>query len=189
MNYIDHIVESINGSESVLDIGTVGKSLNRGNLKRFDAFRKASKNIIGIDNRRERVEFARHIGYKEIFLSDITNEDDVINILRKHGTFNHIILTDVVEHIGNLTVAFDNIYRLMNGSSLLYISTPNVASSFFHNRFREIREKTFELKPEQDHVCWFCENTLTTLLERSSLVPVFVQEADQQILFFIVKKK
>jgi 2-polyprenyl-3-methyl-5-hydroxy-6-metoxy-1,4-benzoquinol methylase len=188
---MEHIAENIRGSESVINIGAVGKNLNiekRNNIKRHDAFKRVTKNIIGTDNRQDRVDFARQLGYEEIFLSDITSESDVNDILEKYGTFEHLILTEVIEHIGNLTMTLDNIYKLMNAKSRLYISTPNAACSFFHKRFRDIRAGTFKMKKTHDHICWFSEHTLTTLLERSNLVPVFIQEADQQTLFFIVKR-
>jgi 2-polyprenyl-3-methyl-5-hydroxy-6-metoxy-1,4-benzoquinol methylase len=186
--YIQHIVENIKGSKSVIDIGIIGTGTGRKNIKRHDAFAKAAKNIVATDNKKKLIDFAKSIGYNKILLSDITSEGDVDDLLRRYGTFDHIIFTDVIEHIGNLTTALDNIYRLMNKKSRLYISTPNAASSFFHKRFKHRRKINYQLKPDGDTICWFCENTLIVLLKRSNLAPVFIQEADHHVLFFIVKK-
>jgi 2-polyprenyl-3-methyl-5-hydroxy-6-metoxy-1,4-benzoquinol methylase len=172
MSYIKKIQESIK-SGKVIHVGAVGTSDKQ--LKRHSMFKSVAKNIVGFDHDEKLVKVAKKKGFSEIFLADVTNSKNVDNIIKKFGQFDHVVMTEVIEHIGNLTSAFNNIHRLMNENGKLYISTPNL-----------IRAKK-GVQPNPDHICWFCEFTVTTLLRRSHLKVISVKDYGNKMLVIAEK--
>jgi 2-polyprenyl-3-methyl-5-hydroxy-6-metoxy-1,4-benzoquinol methylase len=126
---------------------------------------KTAKEIIGIDIHTKFLADARAAGYNNIYYCDITNDYNVGSFIKTHGKFKHIIATDVIEHIGNISAFLDNIYRLMEDDGFLYLTTPNVRSPHWTSMFLGLQ--TF--KVNDDHICWFEKFTLSNMLRRSKL--------------------
>ncbi len=162
--YIEDIRERIN-DKRVLDIGCLA-TYEPQILKRHNQYKGAASEIVGLDFNKEFLGIAQMGGAKDLYYCDITNRKDVEIILKQFGKFDHVIATDLIEHVGNLTLLLDNIGKLMTNNGKLYLTTPNSKSSYWlameAGLFKKIRN--------EDHVCWFDIDVLTTLLTRSNLI-------------------
>ncbi len=165
-NPVMYICRAIKQNNSVIHVGAVGTN-PRKQLVRHKKYKKAAGKIIGFDYDKKLVANAKKDGCGEIFVADVTDNEQMSQIIKNHGVFKHVIATEVIEHVGNLTLMLDNIYRLMHKEGTLYLTTPNVASPGIQNMFSG-RKK---LKVNPDHICWFEIVTLTELLKRSKLKP------------------
>ena len=169
-NPVMYICRSINDSRSVIHVGAVGTN-PRKQLQRHKRYKEATPHIIGFDYDRKLVNSAKRSGFAEIFVADATNRKQMKNIINKYDTFRHVIATEVIEHIGNLTLFLDNMYLLLADNGSLYITTPDVTSV---SAQAVLRGETYpdgrpKMKVNPDHICWFDIQTLTTLLKRSNL--------------------
>lgn len=181
--YVHRITHEMkNKPGKAIHIGAVGACKRKG-FTRHQEYKKSNPNIIGIDDKAKLVKRAHNKGHKEIFVADITNKEQVNKIIEKHGTFEHLILTEVIEHVGNLTMMFDNIYSMMTDTSQLYISTPNIRSDYVIKYWQSQQR----YKVNNDHIAWFCIKTITTLLKRSNLTIVHSREYKKS-LFVIAKR-
>lgn len=163
-SYVDDIKNNIENGK-VLDVGCCATN-TKNLMKRHIEYAKVADRIIGIDYNREFLDKGRtEMGIKNLYYCDITNNNDVSGVLQRFGQFDHIICTDLIEHIGNLTLFLDNIYRLMSIKSKLYITTPNARSIRWV--LRSYKSDDFSIN--RDHVCWFDQTTLETLLNRSNM--------------------
>jgi 2-polyprenyl-3-methyl-5-hydroxy-6-metoxy-1,4-benzoquinol methylase len=172
--YIEIIQDNIRSAKTI-HVGAVGIS-KRKRLVRHRAYTKATGQMIGFDYDPKKVAVAHSGGFDEIFVADVTSKDDIDWIIKKHGQFPHVIMTEVIEHIGNLSLALDGVNRLMTKKGRLYITTPNAENI---NKIKKV---------SPDHICWFCKQTLGTLLGRSGLEIVETYE-HKNTLFVIAEKK
>lgn len=167
MKAVDYIVDIQNRvrNKRVLDVGCL--ATNRKNiLTRHKLYCKYSKEAIGVDYNKEFLEIARKNGGKNLFFLDMINNDQVEKFKKRFGTFDHVIATDIIEHIGNLTLFLDNVKKLLNPKGNLYLTTPNALCP---NWIFWAIEGDGRTKVNPDHVCYFDVQTLTTLLGRSGL--------------------
>jgi 2-polyprenyl-3-methyl-5-hydroxy-6-metoxy-1,4-benzoquinol methylase len=111
-DYVQDIQNRVRGCR-VLDIGCLATA-KRNILVRHKEYRKYTKEMIGIDYNKEFLEIVKLSGEKNIYHVDITNNTQVEKFIEQFGIFNHIIATDIIEHIGNLTLYLDNVYKLMS---------------------------------------------------------------------------
>lgn len=159
--YVDDICKKINDGKT-LDVGCLG-SYEKSFLIRHRLYKKSSKDIVGIDNNEVFINKANKLGFK-IKNLDITDKKESKYFKSKFGSFDHIIATDVLEHIGNMSLALDNMKELLNDKGRIYITVPNIFSPKWWD---------FQLKNKyeinKDHICWFDVKTLETLLSRSGL--------------------
>jgi 2-polyprenyl-3-methyl-5-hydroxy-6-metoxy-1,4-benzoquinol methylase len=169
-NPVMYICRSIRGSHSVIHVGAVGTN-PRKRLIRHKRYKEVAPHIIGFDYDVSLVRDAKKAGFGEIFVADATDRKQIKNIVDEHGTFRHVIATEVIEHIGNLSLFLDNMYLLLADNGSLYLTTPDVASegtqAFFRGETYPDGRPKMKINP--DHICWFCKTTLRTLLERSNL--------------------
>ena len=161
--YIPDIQQHIEG-ERVLDIGCLG-SYEGSHLKRHDEWKKVAKEIIGIDIHKEFLALARAKGTTNIYHYDITDSKEATSLREAFGQFDHIIATDVMEHIGNLTSFLDGVRTLMTDKSTFYLVVPNARSLVWQKMWDGSKHFLYN----DDHVCWFDIDTLRTLLGRSGL--------------------
>lgn len=169
-NPVMFICRSIEGSRSVIHVGAVGTN-PRKQLVRHKRYKGVAPHIIGFDYDAKLVREAKKAGYNEIFVADATDKKHIKKIVNEHGTFQHVIATEVIEHIGNLSLFLDNMYRLLADNGSLYLTTPDVASEgmrkFLDGKTYPDGRPVAKINP--DHICWFCETTLRALLKRSNL--------------------
>lgn len=164
-SYVEEICKRIKG-KNVLDIGCCS-SFSKNLLKRHSFYKNAAKTIVGVDYNKALIKEAKDRLNTDIYYCDLTNREDVQKIIDQFGTFNHIICTDVIEHVGNLTALLDNIALMMNEDGILHLTTPNMRSP----RWIHLAS-TNKWKVNIDHICWLEIFTLKILLKRSGLVVV-----------------
>lgn len=147
----------------VLDVGCL--ATKKGNiLLRHKEYRKYTKEMIGVDYNKDYLKMCK--GEKNLHYLDMTYTKEVSKFVDKFGTFDHIIATDIIEHIGNLTLFLDNVYKLLNPNGNLYITTPNALCPDLWCRSIDNDGNS---KANPDHICFFDIRTLTALLNRSKL--------------------
>jgi 2-polyprenyl-3-methyl-5-hydroxy-6-metoxy-1,4-benzoquinol methylase len=161
--YIKHIQNQIKGKR-VLDIGCLG-SFEHTVLLRHDEWVKVASRVVGIDNNREFLELPKVKKRNNIFYCDITNNEDVCKFKETFPLFNHIIATDIIEHVGNITAFLNNTRSLLKQDGTIYMTTPNVRSLVWQAMW----DGRMEFLRNDDHICWFDIDTLVTLLDRSGL--------------------
>ena len=159
-SYVEEISKRVKGKR-VLDVGCCA-SYSRNLLKRHRIYKKSSKEIIGIDINKKLIKEAKDRLNYIVHYCDLTNINDVKNIIDKFGNFNTVICTDVIEHVGNLTNMLDNINYIMTDDGVLHLTTPNMRSPRWMQMF--VNRK---VKVNPDHICWFDIFTLKNLLKRS----------------------
>jgi 2-polyprenyl-3-methyl-5-hydroxy-6-metoxy-1,4-benzoquinol methylase len=82
------------------------------------------------------------------------------------GTFELIVIGDVVEHLGNPSALFSSVARMLSPNGRIILTTPN---PWYANA---IVKNLFEGKPftdNADHIAWFDAGTLCELAARNGL--------------------
>ena len=162
-SYMEEISKRIKGKR-VLDLGCCA-STSKNLLKRHFVYKKHAKEIVGVDYNKVLIEEAKERFDYEVHYCDLTDYEDVQKIFDKFGTFDTIICTDVIEHIGNLQNFIENLNSLMRENGELHLTTPNMRSPRWLNMF--LGNSKFQVN--KDHICWFDTFTLTNLLRRAGL--------------------
>ena len=107
------LVPNIN---SVFDVGC-----GEGTL--LSLVKKKTDNVAGMDISRSSLNLCKKRGIKT-FLGDLQDPN-----LKLTGRYDVVLMGEVIEHIVDLEVAFNNIIKLLNKKGIVIISTPNF--SFF----------------------------------------------------------
>jgi 2-polyprenyl-3-methyl-5-hydroxy-6-metoxy-1,4-benzoquinol methylase len=163
-SYIEEISKRINGKR-VLDIGCCA-STSKNLLKRHFIYKQHTKEIVGVDYNKTLIKEAKERFNYDVHYCDLTERKDVERIHSMFGEFEHIICTDVIEHIGNLTNFLDNVKFMLTDKGTLHLTTPNMRSPRWLNMFN----KGGKIRVNKDHICWFDVFTLSNLLRRSNLI-------------------
>jgi 2-polyprenyl-3-methyl-5-hydroxy-6-metoxy-1,4-benzoquinol methylase len=161
--YIDKIQKSIKG-QRVLDVGCCA-TYERNNLKRHLLYKRTAGKIIGLDIHTEFLKLGMQQHQVELYNCDITDKMKVGQLVPVLGQFDHVIATDIVEHIGNSQLLFDNLHLFMTPDASLYLTTPNVRSPWWLG----IWHGHIKRKVNEDHHCWFDIDTLNVMLKASGL--------------------
>jgi len=146
--------------KKALDIGSIGNNENNPCSKLLRYRKGEASSVIGVDRDWKKVE---ELKIPDLYYMDITDYYHVEPFIRKHGLFDVVVMTDVIEHIGNLTTCLDNIKLLLENDGRLLISTPNVAHPYFRKSGR-IKQVA---RANPGHICWFDVDTIGHLLKRS----------------------
>jgi len=114
---------------------------------------KVAKRVVGIDVDEDAVAAVQARGY------DVRLED--AQHLNLDETFDVAFAGELIEHLSNFASFLESVHRHLRPGGLLILTTPNAfcASNFVY-RFG------FSVRVHHEHTCWFCEDTLTTLLRR-----------------------
>lgn len=143
-----YICKQIKGQKAI-HVGAVGQ---KGRLKRHISFKEVCPDIVAFDISKKDVEIAHKMGYPEIFVADATNKTHMKAIVEEHGTFPHVLMPEVIEHVPNLGLLLEGMKILMSKKGRLYITTPYMWG---------VKPK---VRPSKHHICWFCEHTISKLL-------------------------
>ncbi len=162
--YIEHIKKQIKGKR-VLDIGCLG-SFEDTVLLRHNQWKEAAEELIGIDNNKEFIALAYKRDAQNIYFCDVTDAKQVEKLKKSLGQFRYIIATDVIEHVGNLTMFLEGIKMLMKNDGILYLTAPNARSLVWHAMWDGRKSFLYN----DDHICWFDIDTIRSLLKRSGLI-------------------
>jgi 2-polyprenyl-3-methyl-5-hydroxy-6-metoxy-1,4-benzoquinol methylase len=160
--YIKDIKERIKGKR-VLDVGCCA-TYERNNLRRHRAYAKSASKIIGLDINRELLKKGMEEGGVELYYCDITDNLKVGHLVPVLGQFDHVIATDIIEHIGNCKSFLDNLHLFMTPNATLYLTAPNARSPYWWNVFLGRMNNG---KVNEDHICWYEIVTLKETLSRS----------------------
>ena len=163
----DYVIDIQNRikDQRVLDVGCLATN-PKNILTRHRIYGKYASEMIGVDYNKEFLEIAKSNGGKNLYYLDITDNAQVEKFLKRFGTFDHVISTDVMEHISNLGLFLDNIAKLMNSGGSFYMTTPNALCP---NWIYWAIENNGRTKVNPDHICYFDVQTLTSLLGRSGI--------------------
>ncbi len=160
-NRIDEIISKglLNGKD-VLEVGCVGMGSDDeyGGINWIHGrAAKVAKRIVGLDKNREGIALLNSKGY------DVRYQDVEKKFYLKEK-FDVILIEEVLEHLNNVGICFENIKRHLKPNGILIITTPNAHSaSFFLQRLLLDRISGVSIT---DHVLWYDKNTLQTLLKR-----------------------
>lgn len=148
------MIEPYVKSKSVLDIGCAVGYLRPNWI--HDLISKVASKTTGIDIDLRSVQDikARH-PHLDVFPGDACSFD-------LNQQFDVVHAGELIEHIDNFSGFFSSVKKHLTDGGFLLLSTPNV-ECINH----PIYNLTGGLKVNQEHVCWFCDKTLKTLLNRN----------------------
>lgn len=141
-------------NKKVLDIGCAVGYLRPNWLHQLIAGKATS--VIGIDIDQKAIDKIQEMypGIKAVY-GDARNFD-------VNDTFEVVHAGELIEHIDNFEGFLQSVKKHLQKDGSLLISTPNVEciNHVFYNL-------TGGLKVNAEHVCWFCDKTLSALLVRN----------------------
>ncbi|MGD9381431.1 MAG: class I SAM-dependent methyltransferase [Candidatus Thorarchaeota archaeon] len=162
--YIPHIKKAIAGKR-VLDVGCCA-TYAKNNLKRHLEYAKSAGEIIGIDiNTIFLLDGQQAHPELELYRVDATSVYEVGTFLPKVGQFDHVIATDILEHLDDPRHFLKNMHLFMTPKGRLYITVPNVKSPHWW----AIWLGMIEVPTNDDHVCWYDIDHLSRTLGRNGL--------------------
>jgi 2-polyprenyl-3-methyl-5-hydroxy-6-metoxy-1,4-benzoquinol methylase len=115
--------------------------------------KSVAKSVYGLDLDMASVDEIRKMGYA---IEQGNAQDFNLN-----AKFNLVHAGELIEHLDNPGGFLESVKRHLTPDGLLLITTPNALriSNFLY-------ASTGGLRVNAEHTCWFCETTITTLLER-----------------------
>ncbi|MGH9197179.1 MAG: class I SAM-dependent methyltransferase, partial [Acidimicrobiia bacterium] len=119
------------------------------------AIERVARETVGIDLDRDLIAKARSLG-AEILEADVQTFD-------LGRTFQTVFAGELIEHIDNQAGFLAAVRRHLDPDGVFVLTTPN---AFRVTNFA-YRLGNSPVRVNADHVCWFCEQTLTQLLERN----------------------
>lgn len=149
-------LENIFEGKKVLDIGCV-VGYRKPNWIHGLIAGKASS-LVGIDIDKDAIEeIHQKFPHLDVRYGDARNFD-------VNDKFDVVHAGELIEHIDNFEGFFTSIKRHLKPNGIVIITTPNkeTINQFFYNI-------TGGMKVNDEHVCWFCDKTLKTLVERNGL--------------------
>jgi 2-polyprenyl-3-methyl-5-hydroxy-6-metoxy-1,4-benzoquinol methylase len=114
---------------------------------------KVASRVVGIDIDAKGVDAVRARGY-DVRLVDARQ-------VELGERFDVVFAGELIEHLTNFEAFLDAARRHLKPGGKLVLTTPNAfcASNFVY-RFG------FSVRVHEEHTCWFCEDTLSTLVKR-----------------------
>jgi len=141
----------------VLDVGCVGQDIDYNSENwQHNRIRKVAKKLYGVDVLQHEIAKLKHLGY------DIHH----VNELAPLGiSFDVIIISDVIEHVNNITEFIQFYLRYLKANGFMIITTPNpfyfvqfVRIFFFNN-----------VGVNNQHTLWLDPNTFLEISHRLQL--------------------
>jgi len=155
-------IGEIKEGDVVLDLGCtqhrmMGKEVKEENWLHFKIKQVAQK-VIGIDYLKDEIKRLNNIGYNIIY----GNIETIDKIKLPINNFNVIVCGELIEHLSNPGLFLKNVKKIMNNSTLLIITTPNVYS---RQRIKLMLNKKYEREwLNKEHKSWYSFETLKQLL-------------------------
>jgi SAM-dependent methyltransferase len=163
MNINQIIVETCR-NKHVLEVGGLGdysRYIEVGMENwRHTWIKSVAERIVGVDINHEYVKNAVEHGYLYNF-GDI--ED--FNTVKQLGKFEVVLFLDVMEHLNNVSLAIENIRKLLCPGGRVIITTPNAFS--FSNLIRIATAK--EPNEFPDHTCAFFSSHIKEIFRRQQI--------------------
>ena len=144
-------VEPFLANRSVLDIGA-GSGHWRSDWF-HSLIRSVSDDVVGVERSEDYVAGAGELGVSLVHA-------DVVG-LRLERTFDVVFAGELIEHLSSFTGLLDAARAHLKPGGALVLTTPNAfaISNFIYRLGGRARVN-------KEHTCWFCEDTLATLLQR-----------------------
>ncbi len=161
LSRIDPIIEmGVLENKKVLELGCVGM----GETDEYGGVNwihgkasKIAKKIVGLDLNKKGIEKLKKLGFGVKY----QNVEKPFDLKEK---FDVVLVNEVLEHLNNPGVCFENIRKHLKNGGLLIITTPNAQSHvFFLQRMLLNKISGVSL---HDHTHWYCAETLNTFLKR-----------------------
>lgn len=160
MNFEKYINQKVK-NKRVCEIGGLGdyKNYFKDNLInwRHNRLKDLSKQLSAWDIDKSGIEFVNSKGFNFEYC-DIESP----NIMAKTQSFDIVLLLDVIEHLGNIGLALNNIKNYMDGNTEFIITTPNLMS--FNNIIRVLLGK--RVNTLDDHTVWIDEVNFKQLAKK-----------------------
>ena len=142
--------------KSVLDLGVVQHELENIDNKTWlhRAIRGKAESVVGLDLDQSGVSYLNGLGF------DVIHGDAQDFQIEKK--FDVVTAGDLIEHLDNPGGMLNSVAHHLSEGGRLILSTPNPFwwKTYLHVLF------TGDSRPHYEHTCWFCERTLTQLLQR-----------------------
>lgn len=122
-NYMSILSEYVANGAKILDLGCA--------QGRFGALVKGKGcQIIGVELDCEAAEYAKKSGnYKKVYVGDMTDKDsELYNQISQEGTFDYIVMADILEHVMEPTDVILMYEKLLNVEGKILVSVPNFAN-------------------------------------------------------------
>lgn len=142
--------------KKVLDLGCVNHNPRTYQSKYWvhKALCKVAERCKGLDLYEDGVEFLQARGF-DIVCGDAEDFD-------LDETFDVAVAGDLIEHLNNAGKFLECVYRHLSPAGVLVLSTPNP----WYWRFVIKATFSWNVRPNPEHVCWYCGATLKALLHR-----------------------
>lgn len=133
-----------------------------------------AKSIHGLDLDSKSVDEINQLGF-DVHQGDAQN----FNINRK---FNLVHAGELIEHLDNPGGFLESVRKHLTDDGVLLMTTPNALriSNFIY-------AATGGLKVNAEHTCWFCETTISTLLDRKGFQVVEIGYLKHETFSFFRK--
>lgn len=159
---IEAILQAVRGDD-ILNLGCVNHSIALTGsekehwlqLKLSERFPNA--NVLGLDIDQENVARMRAQGMN-VEVGDAQR-------LTYHEKFDTIILGEIIEHLENPGACLEGCHRALKPGGRIVLSTPNIFSVMYMLMYLKNSDHAFN----NEHVAWFCPQTLRTMVERCGL--------------------
>lgn len=109
---------------------------------------------VAVENNHEFVADMRTAGHEAVF-----GDAQDMNLGQ---TFDVVFAGELIEHLVDFKGFFDSIRRHLEPSGIVVLTTPNAFG--FTNFIYRLGRKPAPINPY--HTCWFCEDTMRTMLKR-----------------------
>lgn len=154
----EYIAGKIQGAR-VADVGCLGcKEKNL--LRAYRYFEKTAGEIVGLDVNPRLIPKAKKEGVN-VKLCDMQNTSQVDAFVVTFGTFDHVISTEVIEHVSNAGLFLENAKKLLAPKGQLHLGTPNAMSPYWIGHM----EKNGPILPHEEHVVWYCYRSLGSAMK------------------------
>ena len=147
-------------NKRVLDLGCVNHNPENYKSKFWlhKALTAVASHCVGLDIYEPGVKYLRSVGFDVIH-----GNAESFNLGKR---FDVISAGEIIEHLSNPSGMLECVRRHLFPSGVLLLSTPNP----WHWRFVVKSMLSPDVRPNPEHVAWYCKTTLKTLVARHDFV-------------------
>ncbi len=150
------ILETFRRHNNIIDIGC-------GEGHFLEVAKKRNWNVYGIEFSDVKVSICKEKGIK--VLQGRLNPDSY-----EKDFFDVIISSEVIEHINYPVQEIINFQTILRKGGAVYLTTPN-----FGSLSRLILKERWRIIEYPEHLCYFTPKTMSFLLEKAGLKPIFIR--------------